>query len=122
MSEHGESVRLNRPLVYVAGPYSGPTLAVVASHIATAQRVGVEVRRLGADPYVPHAMSHGVEETQSESEWLAEGLRWLERCKAVVLCPGWEMSHGTRGEIERARELGIPVFETIDQLAEWLRG
>ncbi len=44
---------------------------------------------------------------------------WLEVCDAVVLTPDWKKSTGTVAEIKRAKELGIPVFETLEELIEY---
>ena len=103
-----------RLVAYVAGPYTAPTPEGIRSNIERAQQVALDCLREGLDPYTPHVMSHGIEETQSESEWLALGLRWLERCDVVVLCPGWRASRGTLAEVARAGELGIPVVEHSD--------
>ncbi|WP_010486847.1 hypothetical protein [Pseudomonas sp. S9] len=38
----------------------------------------------------------------------------MKRCDAVVVVAGSEKSEGTQGEIEKARSMKIPVFESID--------
>jgi len=45
----------------------------------------------------------------------------LERMDAILLVPGWEESTGVDGEIQRARSLGIPVFEDIENLKFWFK-
>jgi hypothetical protein len=44
---------------------------------------------------------------------------WLEVSDAIFLVPGWENSSGTKKEIERAKELNIPVFDDIEMLMIW---
>lgn len=100
-----------RLVAYVAGPYTAPTPEGIRSNIERAQQVALDCLREGLDPYTPHVSSMGIERGLSEPEWLALGLRWLERCDVVVLCPGWRTSRGTLAEIARAREFGIPVIE-----------
>ena len=45
---------------------------------------------------------------------------FLVACDAVCLTPGWESSKGTQREIALAKEKGIPVFETIEDLIKSL--
>lgn len=103
-----------RLVAYVAGPYTAPTPDGIRSNIERAQQVALECLRAGLDPYTPHVSSLGIERELSEAEWLALGIRWLERCDVVVLCPGWLASRGTLAEVARAGELGIPVVEHSD--------
>lgn len=46
----------------------------------------------------------------------AYSMAWLEASDAVMVVPGWENSKGTKKEIERATELGIPVFYSLKDL------
>jgi len=40
-------------------------------------------------------------------------MAWLSVSDMVVVLEGWEQSEGTKAEIKRAEELGIPVtYET----------
>lgn len=48
-------------------------------------------------------------------------LAMLERMDAVLLVPGWKNSYGVRGEVARANELGIPVFEDIEKLKKEIK-
>jgi len=43
-------------------------------------------------------------------------LGWLEVSDAVLLLKGWETSTGTLAEIEFAREHGIPIFKSKEDL------
>lgn len=104
----------NRLVAYVAGPYTAATPAGIRANIERAQQVALDCLREGLDPYTPHVSSLGIERGLSETEWLALGLRWLERCDVVVLCPGWRESRGTMAEVARAGDLGIPVVEHPD--------
>lgn len=105
--------------VYVAGPYSAPSLDAVRANVYRAQLVGAAVIQAGALPLVPHVVSMGIEGSLPESRWLRLGLDWLSECHAVLLVPGWERSSGTRGEIDRARALGLPVWEAYQGPNGW---
>jgi len=43
-------------------------------------------------------------------------LAWLEVADALLVLPGWETSSGVKGELARAKELGIPVCYSIAEL------
>jgi hypothetical protein len=43
-------------------------------------------------------------------------MAWLEACDEIYVLNNWHTSEGTKAEIKRARELGIPVvFEGDDE-------
>jgi len=80
----------------------------------------------GFDPFVP-AFDHQFWMVMNDDEVITEAMikryskSWLEACDAVLLTPGWKKSPGTMAEIERANELGIPVFPDLDSLKDWAR-
>ena len=99
------------PLIYVAGPYRAATRDDIARNIDAARVVGISAAALGWFPVIPHANTAHMEldlPGLGDDFWLAGTLEMMERCDAVVLVPGWQNSAGTRGEIIRAEELGIP--------------
>lgn len=107
------------PLIYVAGPYRAATRDDIARNIDAARVVGISAAALGWFPVIPHANTAHMEldlPGLGDDFWLAGTLEMMERCDAVVLVPGWQNSAGTRGEIIRAEELGIPVFRSLDAL------
>ena len=85
-------------------------------------QVAGEVRGLGAATYVPcqDVLTSFATGGLSHEEYYAHDLVWLEHCDALILVPGWEVSKGVEGEIKRAQELNIPIFETIEDLEEFL--
>ncbi len=111
-------------LVYVAGAVSAKTREGVEANIDHAEDWGVEIAKLGGVPWIPHANTQDprFERVQLREFWYEATLEQLRRCDAVFLIPGWENSDGGRGEKAEAERLGMPVFETLTQLAEWLGG
>lgn len=55
----------------------------------------------------------------TKEHYQANSLAWVDVSDAVFVLPGWETSGGTKREIERAQELGIPVFYTLAELTGW---
>lgn len=108
-----------QPLIYVAGPYRAATRDAIAQNIDAARVIGISAAALGWFPVIPHANTAHMEldlPGLGDDFWLAGTLEMMERCDAVVLVPGWQNSAGTRGEIIRAEELGIPIFRALDAL------
>lgn len=108
-----------QPLIYVAGPYRAATRDAIARNIDAARSIGISAAAIGWFPVIPHANTAHMEldlPDLGDDFWLRGTMEMMERCDAVVLVPGWENSAGTRGEIIRAEELGIPIFRSLDAL------
>lgn len=87
------------PLCFIAGPFRAPTTWQVAENIRAAERVGLEVAKLGGFPIIPHANSHlFLGQLSEEDFWLPGYQELLDRCDCLVLIPGWESSAGTKAE------------------------
>lgn len=110
-------------LVYIAGPYRGKTMQEVELNIASAKQIAKIVARKGYMPVTPHLNTQGFEHIAPDLPdefWLEGTLEILRRCDYVVLAPGWELSSGTRKEIEVAKSLSIPVIENVYNLEEYI--
>lgn len=98
--------------VYIAGPY---TKGDVAVNVREAIIAGNNVRALGHTPFIPHLTHFWHMVIPHEIEyWYAYDLEWLEECDCVFRLPG--ESTGADREVERARELGKPVYTSYLEL------
>jgi hypothetical protein len=97
-------------VIYVAGPFRGPTAWDIAENIRDAERIGLLVARAGAMPLIPHANTahfHG----QRDDQFFLDGtLELLRRCDAAVFIPGWHGSMGSLGEYAECLRLGKPTL------------
>jgi hypothetical protein len=111
-------------LIYCAGPFSAPTREGVEANIAAMELLGIEVAKLGALPVIPHANTQhpDFEHVQPYTFWIDGTLELMRRCDAVLCSPRWKESSGARGERDEAVSLGLPVFDSLAELADWLRG
>ena len=88
-------------------------------------RAGLDVFFAGFDPFIP-AFDHQFWLVMQNGEVITEGMikryskAWLKRCDALLLTPKWRKSPGTLAEIELAKKLGIPVFDTLDDLEDYV--
>lgn len=101
--------------IYVVGPY---TKGDVAENVRNAIQAGNNLRALGFTPFVPHLTHFWHLIFPHEIEyWYKYDLEWLELCDAVFRLPG--ESKGADAEVERAKELGLPVFYDYLELRKW---
>lgn len=107
-------------VVYVAGPFRGPSAWAVEQNIRRAEELGFEVALRGAMPSIPHTNTRFFDGTLTAEFWLAGTMELLRRCDALVTTDDWQRSTGARGEVAEAHRLRIPVFHTIGELAQWL--
>lgn len=101
-------------VVYVAGPYTAKEDFDRLRNIEKASRVTAQLWSMGVYGLCPHKITAFFGGLCSESVFIEGGLEFLRRSDAVVLVEGWENSGGTLGEIELAMEIGIPVYEGVE--------
>ena len=102
--------------VYVAGPYTATGAREVEQNVNRAIDAGLELLRQGHTPFIPH-LTHFVELRAKKrriqvawEDYIEWDRAWLGACDAV-LCLG--PSRGVDIEMERAAELGLPIFKDI---------
>lgn len=101
--------------VYVAGPMASDPEAGTYRAIDAAE----EVFKLGAVPYVPHLNYFYQKRYPHEREfWLAYDNEFLAVCDGLLRLPG--ESAGSDAEVKLARKLGLPVFRSTQELADYL--
>jgi len=107
-------------VVYVAGPYRGADAWEIEENIRRAERLSLDVWRLGAVALCPHTNTRFFQGALPDAMWLEGDLELLSRCDAVLLTPDWARSRGATLERAFAEERGIPIFETLEALHAWL--
>lgn len=106
------------PLVYVAGPFSGPSRDAVELNIRAAEAASLLVAKLGAMPICPHANTANAafEKAQGYEFWIEGTAELLRRCDAAIFIWGWESSSGAQKEFKLAVAEKIPAFMNYDEL------
>lgn len=107
-------------VVYVAGPFRGPNSWEIEENIRRAERLSLEVWKLGAAAICPHTNTRYFQGAAPDHVWLDGDLAIVAKCDAVMLTDNWLRSSGARAEVDYANARGIPVFLTLEDLAFWL--
>lgn len=105
---------------YVAGPFRGKSHWEIHENIRNAERLALEVWRLGAACICPHTNTIHFQDSAPDDVWLAGDLEMVKRCDFVLMTPDWARSSGARAEEAFARQHQIPVFYDLKALKEWL--
>lgn len=108
---------MTRKKIYIAGPY---TKGDVAENVHYAIIAADHVYKLGSIPYLPHLTHfwHLVSPKPWE-DWLIMDTEWIRHCDAIFRLPG--ESKGADRECQLAREMGIPVLYTYEELEIFLK-
>jgi len=97
-------------LAYVAGRYRSPTLRGIVENIQAAERVALNLWRIGFATLCPHKNTAYFDGAMPDETWLSGDLVMLARCDLLVTVPGWEESVGARAEVDFAELHEIPVY------------
>lgn len=109
-----------RPLVYVAGPYTNPDPVRNTHNAVHLAEAVIETGLMAA--FVPHItlLWHAIAPHDDVNYWYELDLSTLKRCDALLRMPG--ASSGADAEVKFAMEHNIPVFTTLDGLVTWAHG
>lgn len=118
---------MSKPIrcVYVAGAYSSDNVLGVIDNIRRGMRLCTEVWKAGFAYYCPWAdfqihlmLPQDQADSMTVEQCYASSMAWLERSDAVLVgdWPACAKSKGTMLEIQRAMQLGIPVFRSLENL------
>lgn len=102
----------NKIKVYIASPY---TLGDVAVNVKTQLDMADRLMDLDFIPFAPllfhfQHMAH----PRPYEEWVEIDLEWVKVCDCVLRLAG--ESKGADGEVEYAKQLGIPVFCSVAEM------
>jgi hypothetical protein len=105
----------NKPLVYLAVPYSHPDPSVRQWRFERVNLAAAKLMRQGLNIFSPISHTHPISEAGDLPKgwefWEAFDRAYLTCCNKLIVLKlaGWQESVGVTSEIDIARELGIPV-------------
>jgi nucleoside 2-deoxyribosyltransferase len=105
--------------VYVAGPISSDKLLTSMENIRRGVTMSAFLIKEGFHVFCPFIdiLFAMVNQHLDVEDYQRNSMAWLEVSDAVLVLPGYENSAGTKQEIARALELGIPVCYNLKELA-----
>jgi hypothetical protein len=104
-------------VVFIAAPFRADTAFAIAENVRRAERAALAVWRLGMVAVCPQANSALFHGAAPDAVFLNGYRALLGRCDAVLVAG--DHSSGVLAELERAADLGIPIFDDLDKLREW---
>lgn len=124
----GHCLNFYNKLIYVAGPYSGPTpdyakcYGIISENISIARLYGKKIWEMGAVAIVPHLNTAHFELDCDVplNRYYSGDLVIISRCDAIFMMPGWENSVGSRKEFVFASNRSMVVFYCLNAIKEWL--
>lgn len=121
IAERGSVVTKKRNChVYIAGPLEGDGGAPQWINARNAIMAGYEVGAFGGMPFIPHLSMHAdMVAPRVRAYWMRWCLAWVAKCDCLYLIPGY--SPGATEEVCAAEKLGIPVFESIEKVDEFIK-
>lgn len=100
--------------VYVSGPY---TKGDVGANVKAAIDATDALMTAGYAPFCPH-LTHfwHIVHPHPWKEWMDYDLEWIGTCDCFLRLPG--ESKGADIEAAKAKELGIPVYNSVSEIIE----
>lgn len=112
--------------IYVAGLMSrieNGEIAHAVDYLANVRRgirESVKILKMGYAPFSPFIdFSFFLQEHITEKEIKGYSMSWLEVCDAVYVISGEGAGSGVDAEINRAKQLSIPVFYNKEDIKEY---
>jgi len=104
-----------KPLVYLAGPYTRPD---PVENVHNTCKIADAVLELGMIPFIPHlTMIYHLVSPKPLEVWYEYDLHLLRRCDVLLRLPG--ESAGADREVNEAAAMGMAVVYSLEALREW---
>lgn len=98
------------PLIYIAGPFRGPTPLAVRHNVERARDFGLVVAAHGGYPVIPHTMTAEFDKQLTDDFWLVGTMELLKRCDGLAALSTWNQSAGAMAEVGWALGHNLPCW------------
>ncbi len=120
---------LERTLVYIAGPYSAPSIDGIEKNIRQAEKYALALAQANIYFICPHLNTAYFDSKIKINEiyYYNLGFELLARSDVLLVLPGWQKSKGTLKEIAQAKKnnkliyyINSPQPKDISAFVNWL--
>jgi len=124
---------MRKPRVYICHPFTEKTITQEKANRQSSYEWALKVAKRRLMPknpltmfglLTPTQMEHAEDLKITRKDIMRECLADLQRCDAILMCPGWQDSKGCRKELRLSRNLGMPVLlgeDALDRYAQKFR-
>ena len=106
--------------VYVAGAYSADNIIDCLKNIGRGEDYSAKIFMMGYAPFCPwHDKDYVIknwDKKLTKEMFYDYSMAWLDVSDIMFLVPEYEGSKGTMDEIERAKQLNIPIVKSFEEL------
>lgn len=118
---HDKNKHSRMEVAYVCGPYIGQDYFEIDRNIVAARDIAFELWKKGYAVVCPHMNSAHFETVyhllgMENSDFMKAGLELVRRSDILVLVDGWERSEEAKEDIEFAKELGLTIYEIVEDV------
>lgn len=111
--------------VFISGAMSSDNIFTICNNIHEGIKLGNILIDKGYSPYIPHLdifikIQCGVNLNISIQKYYDYVMEWLKVCDYILVCPNYKNSVGVAQELEKAKELNIPIFYDINELESYV--
>lgn len=103
--------RIDGPIIPEPIYLSGPMTGIDDHNFPAFREAACRLRNQGYVVLSPAEL--GMIDGGLWSHYLKRDLKWLLRCEAVAVLPGWQNSKGANLEVYLARKLDMPVHDAV---------
>src|SRR4030066_2171198 len=105
-------------VVYIIGPFRASTQWDIAKNVQNAEKLGLEVAKLGAMPLIPHKNAENFNGLLNDDFWIEGTKELLRRADAAITVEAlgidWTKSVGSVGEVGEMHRLDRPTFHSLE--------
>ncbi len=112
-----------KKFIYISGPISANARYIEYENCLHARQWAQMVMQLGAAVHCPHlCYLCGLIDICDWEEFIEMDKEIIRRCDAILMIGGWQGSPGCIEEYNAAQEAGMPIFTTISQVRDFVKG
>lgn len=107
-------MKQKRLFIQIVGPYRSDSPSGIHKNIQRAREVAEIIWQRGHYVFCPHLNTAFMDGLADDEQFLELGLLMIEKVDAICVVDGWLTSEGSMDEVNKAEELGKPVYDLLE--------